>query len=463
MIGKNKIVFLYNEYEGMTFHLRKSSITNKIEIITDFIKEVAINVDGFEKWLIDFLGEYKNSNRDINIVMKNIDVIKKFCDIYIENKNMDFSRFVDESKTKKNSIFFVESEIKDIIRVSSYLKIYSLIFNSTNFSLSDTGHKMVYNEFISEIVEKGIVQKIFTVIRTKTFRYNITDRYMWEYIKNVEYKDAESYVVEIFNFIMNHIIILCQEDRNPITFFVSVIDDSIRWFLRSVFKDNILYQDTISTEDAYGLGKDNLKTYGYNDTLSRLIDISVNRIYIKLKSDEKVLDFKDRLSGVKHISPMIEIVSYPILSKILNIPYSHFSVISPENAVLLSYVTSVLIKEGFDKKFLNICKILEHYPESQISLITTYRVKGVGNICDLFREGGNFIGFKILSIPLNVLSFFIGRMSRVEYINIITGERMGSIPLNSIEGELLEFYIPFFTGGYKKETKIMKNFLYENI
>ena len=75
---------------------------------------------------------------------------------------------------------------------------------------------------------------------------------------------------------------------------------------------------------------------------------------MKLKSDEKVLDFKDRLSGVKHISPMIEIVSYPILSKILNIPYSHFSVISPENAVLLSYVTSVLIKEGFDKKFLNI-------------------------------------------------------------------------------------------------------------
>jgi len=85
---------------------------------------------------------------------------------------------------------------------------------------------------------------------------------MWQYIKNVQGKDIDSHVIDIFNFIMNHILILCEEDKNPITYFVGVIDESVKWFLRSVYKGSTIY-------DIQGINTDNLKTYSYNDTLGR--------------------------------------------------------------------------------------------------------------------------------------------------------------------------------------------------
>ena len=79
----------------------------------------------------------------------------------------------------------------------------------------------------------------------------------------IQCKSIDVHVIEIFNFIMNSILILCEEDKNPIVYFVSVVQESINWFLRSVYKGQIVYDDTISTEDIHGSNIDNLKTYAY--------------------------------------------------------------------------------------------------------------------------------------------------------------------------------------------------------
>jgi hypothetical protein len=187
-------------------------------------------------------------------------------------------------------------EIFEIIKLSSYLKIYSVISNNENLKLGQTSDREIYNLLASEIVETEVIRKIYDVIKTKTFRYNLTDKFMWEYIKNVQGKDIGIHVIEIFNFIMNHILILCEDDKNPITYFVGVIDESVKWFLRSVYKGSIVYDDSISTEDIQGINTDNLKTYSYNDTLGRLKGIAYEKIYELLQRQAMSIDETEMLS-----------------------------------------------------------------------------------------------------------------------------------------------------------------------
>jgi hypothetical protein len=175
--------------------------------------------------------------------------LKEFVNSYLTSQNFDYSTFVDETKIKKNSILFRPEEIQKIIQLSCYLKIYSVIFNNEKLKLGQKAHRVIYNKLAYEIVETEIVRKIYDVIKTKTFRYNLTDRFMWEYIKNVQGKDIGTHIIEIFNFIMNNILVLCEEDKNPITYFVGVIDESVKWFLRSVYKGTTVYDDSIATED----------------------------------------------------------------------------------------------------------------------------------------------------------------------------------------------------------------------
>ena len=83
---------------------------------------------------------------------------------------------------------------------------------------------------------------------------------------------------------------------------VYVIDESVKWFLRSVYKGTIVYDDEIATEDIHGTHINNLRTYSFNDTLGRLKGIAFEKIYEQLdqenimtindKTDQYIIDLK---------------------------------------------------------------------------------------------------------------------------------------------------------------------------
>jgi hypothetical protein len=267
---EDKTLKIFNDEQHLlTTNLISSTITNKYYIVTTFIENVSKTCNEFDKWFSNFLEEYTSEVERYPVIERNIPEIKRFVDEYLKVRNIDSAQFVDETKAKKASILFTAEEIEKIIRLSCYLKIYSIFFNSDDLKIDARLHKKIYNEFASEVLNSEVVTKIFNIIKTKTFRYNLTDKYMWDYIKMIQCKSIDVHVIEIFNFIMNSILILCEEDKNPIIYFVSVVQESINWFLRSVYKGQIVYDDTISTEDIHGSNIDNLKTYAYNDTLGR--------------------------------------------------------------------------------------------------------------------------------------------------------------------------------------------------
>ena len=478
-LSEKRLEVFRDEKEIQVINLISSTVTNKFFIVTNFIENVSRTCEGFDDWFCNFLEEYTTVSERYPVIKKNIPIIKGFVDQYLKEKNIDSNQFVDESKAKKASILFTAEEIEKIIKLSCYLKIYSLIFNSDELKLDARLHKKVYNEFALDVLNSEVVNKIFNIIKTKTFRYNLTDKFMWDYIKMIQCKSIDVHIIEIFNFIMNSILILCEEDKNPITYFVSVVQESINWFLRSVYKSQIVYDDTISTEDIHSSNIDNLKTYAYNDTLGRLKGVAFEQIYDNLErssiilfpsvqdsavnSDKSIVDFQNRLSKIEFISPLCDSLVYPILSKITSIPYIHFKTLSPDYAVVLSIYTQNLLRKVFKyTEYRNLFSLLSFYPKKTIAVATTYKVKTMEDFIKVSQSVNNFFGFKSKLLFGNMLGYFIGRISRVNFVNIMDGNELVGVPLSKIESEMIQFYTMLFAGKFDNEIIKMKKLMYQD-
>ena len=445
--------------EILPLSLKSSSVTNKFNIVTDFAENVNKRIgEEFEVWFFNFVKNY-NSEDDIRYLTANINVLKGFVDRYFDDETIDYDRFVDRSKVKKGTILFEPVEIKKILVASGYLKLYSFISIRADIVMSNFTHKTIYNMLISDIMVTDVVYKIFNIVKTKVFRYNLTDRYMWEYIKMIQCKSIDVHTVEIFNFIMNSILILCEEDKNPITYFIGVVEESVKWFLRSVYKKTVVYDDSIATEDIHGLNVDNLKTYSYNDTLGRLKGIAYEYIYKEIDKitpmsvdqdiDKNFSEFQQRVMGIEYISPLSDCLVFPILSRITNIPYFHFKTLSPEHSMVLSVYLQKLLQQVFKNEYADLFSMLNFYPTSQPAVATTYKIKNVNNqtgFINVQDKTNNFFGFQTKILPYKILSYFVGRTSRVNFYNIFDGKTYGGIPLSKIESNMVKFYTLLFSG-----------------
>ena len=202
--GPKEWSIISQKNEPIKLRLSPSSVTNKFFIVTSFIERVAEHHgEAFSEWFVDLLQKCQDPDKRAEAVVNNVEKLKTFSDEYLDSLAIDYGQFVDESKAKKNSILFLADEIDSIIRLSCYLKLYSVISNSEDLALGKNLHKDVYNQFASHIIESEIITKIFNVVKTKTFRYNLTDRFMWDYIKTIQCKDIGIHIIEIFNFIGN--------------------------------------------------------------------------------------------------------------------------------------------------------------------------------------------------------------------------------------------------------------------
>lgn len=470
---KQKVVsVLKDEKEILELNLISSSLTNKFSIITEFIERVSeYNGKEFDDWFSKFLLNYKNSNERYEILKDNIPNIHYYIDQYIDNCDVDFSKFVDETKVKKNSIFFSVDEIKQIVKVSSYLKVYSIISNTEDLKLNQRLHKKAYNEICNDIFHGEIVNKIFQIIKTKTFRYKLTDKYMWDYIKMIQGKSIDYYVIEIFNFIMNQILVLCQETRNPITYFIGVVDESVKWFLRSVYKGTIIYNDSVSTEDIQGININNLKTYSYNDTIGRLKGISYEYIYEEIEKgsiykfnmkneNETITEFQTRISNIEYISPICECVVFPVLSKLTDISFNHFKTLSPEHSATLSVFTKYLMEKEFKDEYSILLELLEYYPLTKPAIATTYKIKDLELYLNKQDKIQDFYGFNTKILPYDIIRHFIGKISRINFKNIINGKDLTGVPLSKIENDMIIFYTYYFSGNLDKKFEKIKKDLY---
>jgi len=418
-----------------------SPVTNKFFRLTDFVEDCSLKLgEEFDDWFCNFINDYKKSNYDYSIVKNNIEPLKNWCDKYLEIVGINFEDYINRSKASKNSIFFDAEEIKKIIQASNYLKIYFIIAQDMEMKLVNKFHKETYNKLIEHINNNNTIFKLFKIVSSKTYEYNYTDKYMWDYIKTIYCKTTDMHVFSIFNFLMNNILVTCSTDCNPIPYLISVIDESIKWILKNIYKDAIIYSDTISTQDVYTIqGKDNLSSYAHNDTIGKLLIISYNQF--EKVGIEQIESFKNELNSLKEISLFANYITYPILSKVLEIPYRHFLTLSVSNAYLLNILLFYLLPEEFKKEYSVLSRMLMYYNKQKPILKTTYKVKNI----DIFTETvGTFLSFKNYDTPYDFYSSVIGKLSRNTYSSFTTNQDIVNFPLAKLEIDIIKFYNKYF-------------------
>jgi hypothetical protein len=311
-----------------------------------------------------------------------------------------------------------------------------------------------------EDIDKSIIEKIFEIIRTKTFRYKQTDQFMWEYIKLIQCKEIDTYIVEIFNFLMNNIMVLCQLDKNPITYFVTVVDTAIIWILRSVYKASIIYSDEITSDEIQTIKINNLKTYSYNDTLGRIKIAAYDWAYKKIEEVGKgkigvdfnnaIPEFHNKIKLVKQESPLIGYLVYPILSNLTEIPYKYFQTLNHEQSLVLSSYLKSLLTRAFGKDHQYLFRLLDCYPdpESHVPISTSYVIKQVREYVNLYNTVKDYMGFETCGSQHDLYGHIVGRLIRIKFRNLFTGDLIMNLKSEELERDIIIFYTYYFAGMY---------------
>jgi hypothetical protein len=514
LIENKKVISITNDIDDkkIEYALGGSiSILNKFDFIINLSKAISETKEEnlgeeYNKWLWKILHDYEKAynsdkkqvdtptdprviddtkNKRYNLLKNNITKIKYFVDKFYTVTNFDFKQFTAFEKivrkASNKTILFDEKDIKDILYVSSYMKIYCLISYSTKHALGLNLHRQIYNELIADFIESDVVEKIYNVVKTKTYKYNMTDKAMWEYLKNFQGKSIDAHIGETFNFLLNNILVFCEYDKNPITFMVIVINNNSRWVLHSIYVHNIQYEGTLSTEDIHTITSDNLKTYAYNQTLGQLKTLAYQKIQQGIDrecrkeyendtepSDEKeqkleeeiammIVDTNSRIDNITTHSPIHHCLTFPLLSEICEIPYYHMKTIDTNHACVLSMYLRQLLQEVFQDRYHDFFEILNYGTKSDSAISTTFQLKHGEKFINMANKY-NFYTFKSKSITHKLINHFIGVLSRNKdgYINLKTGEVEKSFSISKIEPDIIQFYIYFWDNIFEKEFKMIR-------
>ena len=436
-----------------------SAIANKFSKISEFIHDISKELGPeFDEWFEKYICEYIDSNYDVAMIKTKIPDLIRLCDEYLKKKNVIFDNYVSKEKASKNSIFFDAEELEKLIKVSNYLKVYFILTQDSEMKPLPRFHKEIYNILVKEITNCEVVFKLYKLVSSKTHRYNISDKTMWEFIKVVHCKTTDMHINSIYNFLLNNILVTCDTQSNPIPYFSSVIDQSIKWMLGGVYKDSVVYSDSINTEDIHSIaGKDNLHSYCYNDTIGRVVALSSK--YLEEIGINDIISFNSTMSELKEASLVAVYIAFPMISKIFDIPYRYLRPVQIEHSYLLNVILYHYLPEWFKDKFQIITKLMLHYNTEKCILKTTYRIKNTKLYIDTFD---NFMDFKNMVFPSGLYSDFIGKMARNEYFSLISNKKIANFPLSKLEDDLILFYNMYFSGQldpmFKEiESQIEKN------
>lgn len=456
----------------IVLYFTPSSITNKFEIVVDLIDDMNKKVSGFSEWFTGLMSNYVDSGYNSELLFAEKDRFVQFSKIYLDSLNVNFSEFSNVEKSSKTSIMFEEEDTRAIALSSTCLKLYSVFWfgfekeeyfeeeKDANGKMSvkkkereiklvppDNIHREIYQTLIKPCIDAQTTVKMFQLIRSRIYRSSITDRYMWDLIKMAISETPETYVMTVFNSLMVNMLSILSPTRNPIPFLVSIIDDSIRWLMRTIYKDKIVYGEAFSgSDDIYGssLSKDSFYVYCCNDVVGKAAKIGMQILEDVYKlDDEEFNKVRDRLDVVDILTPPMKILTLPIASKVFEVPYKYLITCLPKHALLMGVFLYELAKGVLDESFPLITEFLITTPtETDMKFISTKSSYRIRNLEFIINNPKPVFGFSSKTLKFYIMNNICGVLSasKKNLVSIVTGQPLRKISYLSLEDDAIKFY-----------------------
>jgi len=424
------------------------SVSNKFHIVGDLISEMCDEIDGFENWFYSMTHEYLNAGYNAEVLINNAESFYTYSAQYIEYKEINFDKFINLDKKSSTSIVFYPDDIKAISTASTCLKLYSMFSCDMSMRLPDNLHKKMYKLLIQPCIDSDVTTKIFQLIRSRTYRSSLTDRYMWDFIKMMISETPESYVMTVFNFLMKSILTLINVDQNPIPFLISTIDDSIRYLMRSVYKDKIIYGEVFGgVEDLFGsaLTKENFYLFCCQDVVGKGAKIGLGLLEDNYELDDPQYEaVRERLDSLSYLYPSSLLVILPIVSKVLEVPYKFLLTIPPKHAMLLGLFMYELSKDILDERFPILVEFLIACPDMRKSsnVNTTRSSYKIRNLELILNDPNLLFGFASKTLKFDVMSSIAGVLSASKrvLVNLVNGKPLSKMTYYNLESDVCGFF-----------------------
>lgn len=427
-----------------------SSITNKYEIVAYLLEDMCQKVKPFSDWFSNLIESYIENDFNSEIILNNVNEFIKFSTLYVDSLDIKFSSFTNTDKISKTSIIFGEEDIRAIAISSTALKLYSIFCYDGNLKLPDNIHREVYQGLIQPCIDNQTTTKVFQLIRSRVYRSSITDRYIWDLIKMAISETPQSYVMTVFNSLMINMICILAVDRNPIPFLVSIIDDSIRWLMRTVYKDRILYGEAFSgSDDIYGssLSKDSFYMYSCNDVIGKAASVGMSLLETEyLLTPDQFDEVRNRIDVVDILTPPMKLLTLPITSKVFEIPYKYLLACPPKHALLIGIFLFHISKGILDEDFPIISEFLISCPKDNkfLSTRSSYQIR---NLEFVLNNPTPVFGFESKSLKFNIMSSICGILSagKKNLVSVITGLPLRKISYASLEHDIIKFFTMLYS------------------
>lgn len=447
----------------INLNLTQSSITNKFELVASCIHEMNDRIEGFGSWYESLLLRYIEQDCNSEVILSSVDDFVNFAKQYVDSYKIDYSIFCNSGKSSKTSIMFDVTDIESIVICSVTLKLYSMYWFEDQLRLPPNIHKIVYDKLIQPCIENDVTTKIFKLTKSRVFSFNMTDKYMWDFIRVVLAETPESYVMTVFNYIMNNMIGSLAIDRNPIPFLVSVIDDSVGWLMRNFYKEKFIYKaEFAASDDIYGtvLNKDSFYVYACNDVISKTAKIAMTIFEQEYGLTIDQFDsIRDRLEDVDILNSVSKLLTLPIASRVLKIPYKYLLTCPPKHAALIGFLLYHVAKPMIRTEYPIILKYLPTISRnnniSSVNTKSSYRIRNIGTV---LNNDDPVFGFSSKVLKYDVLSSICGVLnsSRRNIVNLIDGKPIKNISISDLETNVTEFYNEFYSGGHGRLFDDMK-------
>jgi hypothetical protein len=477
------------------FILLPGSLTNAYKVIPEMVQEmddlnVYIELNGkdifFSDWIESLLWEYIDSERNSEILIKATDTFLKFAENYIDNKKVDFKSFVNKRKTTKTSILFTEEDIREIAIASTALKIYGIFYNESSLKPPEDTHKKIFKLLTNTCFETGVLQKVFLLLKSRTYRTYSMDKYMWQVCKLKISETPDSHIMSIYNFLISSLFVILDVTINPIPFINNIIDSSISWLMRTSYNIDIIYGEIFSgTNDIYGSSHSQQSFYVHacNDVIGKssahTLDIIKNHYQL---TDYQYDSFQSRLEQVDEIFPYMKLFNIPFISSLLEIPYKHLITTHPRHIMLLSIFSKYISEDVLDKKFPNLIRLLESKPafsisyknhrkrkledlkifrdkNNKITVKTTKSSYKIRNLQHILNNNTTIFGFENPKLRFDIISAICGILisTKKDLESIITKDKYPKIQNTLLEEEITKFFNLYYSGNLEEEFKEMRN------
>jgi len=430
--------------------------------VADFICDMSKTLDDtFTHWFCGMIYEYIERGNDGNFIIQNVPGFTDFVKKYLDIKNYNYDSYINKSKSSKTSIVFLPEEIRGICELSLCLKLFSIFFNSTNLAVDDNVKKFVYSEFI-KICPPNTLTKLYEMIKSRVLRSSVTDKFMWIMLEMSSQETPERYSLSMYNFLMK-MLPTVDISKNPIPYFIKIVDDSIKWMIRSVFTEKFVYGEIYNTSSnitGSSFDKDTIEIYCCNDVLCKCsmkaLEILEKEFFENIDKEENIdNDLKMRINKIENITSLMRLVTLPIINKVLDIPYKYLIYNSPKHV----FLTGLLI--GFkSKEYLGMYPViydsLFSLQNEEMSIVkSSYNIKNIEYVIN--EENSKIFGLGSPEMKYNIMSNLCGVISnyRKNSINIITGKEFKRKNFNEIEKDVIGFYLKFYSNDL--------DFIFKNI